>query len=819
MPCACCCSECNSPEPDCCGGEYPRLVGVCCEGVWRVGGGVCCNGTWRTGSGTCCGGVWQTGSGVCCAGVWQTGTGGCCGGVWYSGEGYCCNGTWHSDADPDAPCPEGWTFHRWGDSLECCGCVPPEFFDPELNGGRETTEDVLAALCCPQCGSVTLQNEYGECPGQCCDGDGGCTDTVYSNCTGEGYTWNTACCSLGCPVACCGEDSAGNVGCGITYSTLCLGYTAETCETGCLGECCVDGVSQGQTTQADCFAAGGLWGGLGSTECPGEGDCRSPFSENCCETKQSSGAGLIFIQPYNKRTPAFQGTVRATVTGTTDSPIRVHGVPVGQPGKRCPFTVTFPLCRDRFEIEPIPCGSTFHRVDVTVCWEEVETTTEALNFSACNGLNWSLSDCDKDCATTLVYTGSGATTTANLTLFWDATIQADGSGPLVLTSTITQSGTCDRTLTLSGSSTHLNEIRRISDPAGSNVCNVVKEGIGLWRMNATSKDFNGTLTVKGGTMQVANAAAVGSPVAIGDTAVGASGIAALLLEQSVNTTASFDVGASGGTQAVLIGGANTSGTATFSGGVLRMRRGVTLVAATGGTVEFSNFWAGDTNLSPANQNVTIGAIGYAGTAQIFYPGGLYTSGEVRIAFGSAVSGFSTVISASGGLTLQSNTSLRVTKTSDGIDPSTPVTAFNSTLTVWYDTGDPPSSQSLDELRVLGTLTLDGNGSLTVEDLSGSGGIDNESGTLTINQNSMTGSLSITGGTVIANEPISNPGGLAVSATFTSGSLTVAFSGNPATGAEYVLLDGPTVNTYASVTLTGTTATGTYDSATSTLTID
>jgi hypothetical protein len=189
-----------------------------------------------------------------------------------------------------------------------------------------------------------------------------------------------------------------------------------------------------------------------------------------------------------------------------------------------------------------------------------------------------------------------------------------------------------------------------------------------------------------------------------------------------------------------------------------------------------------------------------------------------IAYGDAITGFSTVVSADAGLSLQNNTSLRVTKTTNGIDPSTPVTAATASLAIWSEPGDPPASQSLDELIVTGTLTLDGSGSLTVADLSGAGGIVNEDGTLTINQNSMTGSLSITGGTVIANEPITNPGGLVTSATFTSGALTVAFSGDPASGAAYVLLSGPTVNSYGTVTLTGTTKAGTYNSATSTLTI-
>jgi hypothetical protein len=47
---------------------------------------------------------------------------------------------------------------------------------------------------------------------------------------------------------------------------------------------------------------------------------------------------------------------------------------------------------------------------------------------------------------------------------------------------------------------------------------------------------------------------------------------------------------------------------------------------------------------------------------------------------------------------------------------------------------------------------------------------------------------------------------------------VDFTGNPAPGAQYVIFGGATQQSYTPV-LTGTAATGTYNSATSTLTIN
>jgi autotransporter-associated beta strand protein len=200
-----------------------------------------------------------------------------------------------------------------------------------------------------------------------------------------------------------------------------------------------------------------------------------------------------------------------------------------------------------------------------------------------------------------------------------------------------------KTLTLTGTSTALNTIGTITGTGVS----VVKDGTGLWRMNAASKGFGGTLTVKNGTLQVANAGAVGNLVTVGDTTPGASGLAALLLEE--NVSASFDVNTPAGTQAALFGGANTTGTATLSNGEMQMGRATTLVAKTGGTVDFRGTWAGATSGSPANQNVTIGAAGYAGRFLLKSSGTLATSGSVAVQYGTAVLGPTTTVSSAGTL--------------------------------------------------------------------------------------------------------------------------------------------------------------------------
>jgi autotransporter-associated beta strand protein len=711
----------------CCGGFFPRLVGVCCENVWRTGVGECCGGVWHAGVGVCCDGTWHTGEGVCCDGVWYTGTGECCGGTWHAGEGECCGGVWHPDSDPDGPCEEGHTFLQWGASGQCCGCLPPSYFDPEENGGLETPEEVAAALCCPTCPLDTLpifKNESGECPGQCCDEEG-CTDVVQSECTG---VWNPVCCSVGCPKACCTEVASGEVECDPELpELLCTGLVADDCN-GCLGACCEDGEPLGQTTAADCAALGGQWAGLGSTACQGEGDCRAPFTEACCESKQSSGAGLIFIQPYNKRTPPFFGTLKATVTGTTDSPILVHGIPVGTSGKRCPFSVSFLLCRDRFEIEPVPCATNFHFVDVEVCWEEQATNTEVLNFSACNGLSVALSDCTKNCVTTLDYKGPGANTNAAITLYGDATIAANGTGPLVLETAISHAGNCARTLTLSGASTHANAISTINGHGSLYQVSVVKDGPGLWRFTEVSP-YRGGFTLKAGTVVVTTAgdgvlgASSGPAPVIGDTAANATP-ARLLLQAGVRSTRVLRVPA--GSQEVVLGGYSSSGTAEFYNSQIRLGRPVTLTAKAGGTTVFST--------TLRNFNGTGGA-------------------AVDISFGTAAD--------------------------TGLVVITGTFATSGTMNVRH-----------------GTVEVDGFGDL-------------EAASFEVQP----------GATLIIRRGFDGVSDLEVVATMTSSTLTVAFPDDPEPEAEYVLLNGPTINTYGTVTITGTTATGTYDSTTSTLTID
>jgi autotransporter-associated beta strand protein len=225
----------------------------------------------------------------------------------------------------------------------------------------------------------------------------------------------------------------------------------------------------------------------------------------------------------------------------------------------------------------------------------------------------------------LRYTGTGHTTDRVINLAGTtggATIDAAGSGALVLTGANTATGIGNKTFTLSGTSTAANAIGVI---AGTGV-SVNKTGSGLWRLTGASS-YDGQLQVLDGTIVVA--AAVGSSgnnspfgtgngTIIGSSATGASGTAVLLAD-GVDITRSFAVASSGsgGSQVVVLGATGT-GVAIFgsSGVSIRLGRQVTLQASGSATARFNALWKdGNGNDDPV-VGYTIGSAGNAGLVQL-----------------------------------------------------------------------------------------------------------------------------------------------------------------------------------------------------------
>jgi autotransporter-associated beta strand protein len=287
-----------------------------------------------------------------------------------------------------------------------------------------------------------------------------------------------------------------------------------------------------------------------------------------------------------------------------------------------------------------------------------------------------------------------------------------------------------------------------------------------------------------------------------------AGGATLLLDSGAQVGRIIDI--SGGSGPATLGGANTSGTTRFQSAMtFFVNQDVLIQAANGGTVEFANGWLGGNpgDAGPVESDFTFGSDGNTGT--VLLSGNLSTTGEARVEYGTLrVTGSI----AAGGVTIDGSGTELDYRSDEAL--ASPVSLVQGTLT-----GDA----TINTVAATGGTISVGSGEEIVIDteLSGSGTVEKTgAGTLLISGvNTFAGTLNVSAGNVSVQQIPTNPDGLVTDATFTSTTLSVAFTADPTTGAQYVLLAGPTTQTYTgAVTLTGTSKTGTYNATTSTLTI-
>jgi autotransporter-associated beta strand protein len=316
---------------------------------------------------------------------------------------------------------------------------------------------------------------------------------------------------------------------------------------------------------------------------------------------------------------------------------------------------------------------------------------------------------------TVIYTGSGHTTSRVFNMAGTSggmTIDASGTGSLVLTSQITASVNGAKTLTLAGSSTNGNSMVGIDSYV--NPISLVKAGPGKWILAGTS-DHSGSTTILDGIVVLAvNAGSTGafgtqnSLVTFGDSAEDVSGTVTLLMLEDVTLSKGLLIPAAGdgSTQQVVIGGANTSGTCglTSSSIFIYAGRDVTLQAATGGQVEFRNQWTNSEGAGAPAINVTIGTSG--NTGEVLLTNNLRATGTITIAYGrlhvSGVSGrlqnASSVVIDGSGAELKHTGSLAiavpVTLTSGTISGSGEIaSAVTAGANATLSPGDPVGSQA------------------------------------------------------------------------------------------------------------------------------
>jgi autotransporter-associated beta strand protein len=365
---------------------------------------------------------------------------------------------------------------------------------------------------------------------------------------------------------------------------------------------------------------------------------------------------------------------------------------------------------------------------------------------------------------------------------------------------------------------------------------------GTVKLSNAANAYNGTTTILGGTLLVGANAPSGSAGALGNASS-----AVLLGNTSGSTNASlltdgaFTVGRaitvqSGNSGTMTIGG-NTAAASTYSGNINLGSGGsaknVTLVAATGGFVEFSGK-IDDPGLPPhLGSNVTIGSATHTGTVRLSnvnsyggFVGGITTINGVVLeiatlqpggtgsSIGSSVSDASRLLFNGGTLRhFSGNSNLTdrsftfnengATLDGSGVNPMQFVGAGslvasgsgNRTLSLIGSTGGQLANVIPDPSVGVTSLVKDGNGTWTLY------GANTYTGTTTINA----GTLSLSGGAAIANASavtLTNAAGatLNLNNSETIGSLSGggASGGNVTLGANTLTTAATATTTYAGV---------------------
>lgn len=405
---------------------------------------------------------------------------------------------------------------------------------------------------------------------------------------------------------------------------------------------------------------------------------------------------------------------------------------------------------------------------------------------------------------------------------------AGNAGTVILGSflpdTITEVNVHFGTLKLDGGTETIGRDTPVTLGLGSTAVTLDLNGTTQPLASLTFEGANGSTVIGPGTLQMVNAAEIqvtssgsgttpeiSANVELADpTDVTVLDPGVLTISGVVSGTASLTLNGSG---TLILSGANTyTGTTTVSGGTLEV---------TGSLADTTVVTVEDGATYKVASTDTVGSVSGGGNIEIgggaiVTVGGLNTTTE----HSGVISGFGGFAkTGSGTLTLSgANTYTGTTTVSGGTLVLSGTLAATSQISIGTATLESTgSTKSADAVEITGTATL--KGAMTVGTLSGSGSLTHDGGTLTLtNASTLTGTLTVASGSLVLNAIVS--GGSVTSATLTPSALTVDFSSIPSSGSQFVLLAGATGGTYSTVALTNAGgATGTYNSATSTLTID
>ncbi len=144
--------------------------------------------------------------------------------------------------------------------------------------------------------------------------------------------------------------------------------------------------------------------------------------------------------------------------------------------------------------------------------------------------------------------------------------------------------------------------------------------------NAASTYTGGTF-LDAGQLRIGSSGSLSGTISLGPTTASAANAATYIAVTAGGKTLSNAITVrSGGSGTLTIGGLNTSGENTFSGGIT-LQKPATLTASTGGTVKFSGVIS-----QSGTQGVTIGAAGHTGT--VLFDNAMTYQGVTTVSFGT-----------------------------------------------------------------------------------------------------------------------------------------------------------------------------------------
>ena len=472
------------------------------------------------------------------------------------------------------------------------------------------------------------------------------------------------------------------------------------------------------------------------------------------------------------------------------------------------------------------------------------------------------------------YAGSGCVSNNTITLSSNnSTIKANGKGALILNGTINSNMTNNYNLILDGYNINENTIPSLTDQNSARL-SLVKKGTGTWKLTESSS-YKGNTYIKSGIIIAAgdaqhNGAGIfgwgiygwGSsdwmPIMIGNSENNINGIAAIKLNQNVQISRYFmsvPLGL-GSNQTVILGGNNSTGVSYLTGAsAIILARPITLSVPNGGTLSVAGVIVNDFNSPTVNYPITIGTNEDAGTVILssssssYYGDTILKNGTLIITSSLWYSNSTGPLGAKSGMhperLMIGNTDIRSSGKArflisedifSAIVMKVNPLGINSTQKVIIG-GSNTSGRAFfadsNSINLGRDITLESATGGTVEftnyfnDITGQTysdknitiGTPGNNGTIIKSYRPIdtTGYVSIEHGSLVIEKLFINTNKIDM-ATFTSSTLTVNFVSEPTAGEQFVFFQGPTIGNYTPV-LTGTTATGTYNSITSTLTIN